>query len=405
MNQVYTKLLIKSVSVRLHRRLELDSDKTVNIKIIPMTKTSDVFENFQTRPETKDGVFSEDEVRLANRNSGILLETLRHDVTPIGLHYLLIHFDVPYINAETHRLEFADGFETSLSLSLDDIRALPQITIPVTLECAGNGRTGLSPRTHSMPWSYEAVGTSEWTGTPLAPLIKRAKPVSGTVEIAFTGADRGFDKGVEHAFGRSLTLEQIESLDVMLVHSMNGLPLLPQHGAPLRIIVPGWYGMASVKWLTRIQALNAPYQGFQQVNTYRYREHKNDPGRPVTAMRVKSLMTPPGIPDWITRLRHLRPGPVEIIGRAWAGNGVAIEKVEFHNGTDWQTAKLSSPTGQYAWAKWSIEWNARPGAHTLRCRATDSTGDTQPLEPFWDASGFGNNAAQSIDVYVGEAPK
>lgn len=369
-----------------------------------MTKIDDVFQNFHARPKTQDGVFSEDEVRLANRNSGILLETLRHDVTPTGLHYLLIHFDVPYIDTDLHRLEFADGFENSFTLSLDDIRELPQITLPVTLECAGNGRTGMSPRTHSMPWSYEAVGTSEWTGTALAPLIRRANPSAGTVEIAFTGADRGFDKGVEHAFGRSLTLDQIESLDVLLVHSMNGQPLLPQHGAPLRIIVPGWYGMASVKWLNKIEALKTPYQGYQQVNTYRFREHKDDPGLPVTSMRVKSLMTPPGIPDWVTRFRHVRPGTVEITGRAWSGNGTAISKVEFHDGVDWQDASLSEPTGQYAWTKWSIEWDAKPGTHVLRCRATDSKGNTQPLEPVWDASGFGNNVVQSINVFVSDVP-
>jgi DMSO/TMAO reductase YedYZ molybdopterin-dependent catalytic subunit len=370
-----------------------------------MTKISDIFEDFQARPQTQDGVFSEDEVRLANRNSGILLETLRHDVTPIGLHYLLIHFDVPYIDTETHRLEFSEGFETPFSLSLNDIRALPQITVPVTLECAGNGRTGLSPRTHSMPWSYEAVGTSEWTGTALAPLIKRARPSAGTVEISFTGEDKGFDKGVEHAFGRSLTLDQIESLDVMLVHSMNAQPLLPQHGAPLRIIVPGWYGMASVKWLSKIEALDAPYQGYQQVNTYRYREHKNDPGQPVTSIRVKSLMTPPGIPDWITRLRHLRAGRVEITGRAWSGDGAAVVKVEFSDGVDWQEATVFAPTSRYAWARWSIEWDAKPGSHALSCRATDSNGHTQPLDPVWDASGFGNNAVQSISVYVSDTNK
>lgn len=352
---------------------------------------------------TEDGVFSEDEVRLANRNSGTLLETLRHDVTPIGLHYLLIHFDVPYINAQSHRLEFADGFENPLSLSLDDIQALPQVTLPVTLECAGNGRTGLTPRAHSMPWSYEAVGTSEWTGTPLAALIKRAKPKTGTVEIAFIGADNGFDKGVEHAYGRSLTLAQIESLDVLLVHSMNGQVLLPQHGAPLRIIVPGWYGMASVKWLSKIEALESPYQGFQQINTYRYREHNNDAGRPVTAMRVKSLMTPPGIPDWTSRLRHVRPALVEVTGRAWSGDGTPIEKVEFYDGHQWCAAKVSAPSSQYAWTRWTIDWDAKPGIHILRCRATDHKGDTQPLEPLWDVSGFGNNAVQSVEVFVSEA--
>lgn len=365
-----------------------------------MSGIRDVFESEQERPETEDGIFSEKEVRLANRNSGILLEALQHDVTPTGLHYLLIHFDVPALNAASHQLEFASGFDAPYSLSLDQIRALPQVTRPVTLECAGNGRTGMSPRTHSMPWSYEAVGTSLWTGTPLAPLLEKACPAADTQDIVFIGADRGFDKGVEHNFGRSLSLEQIQSMDVMLVHGMNGQPLLPQHGAPLRLLVPGWYGMASVKWLSRIEAINTAYQGFQQVRTYRYREHANDAGTPVTTIRVKSLMRPPGVPDWTSRLRHLRPGPISIEGRAWSGNGVSIAKVEFDDGTGWRETTLEEPQDRYAWTRWTCHWQAQPGEYTLRCRATDSNGEQQPMEARWDASGFGNNAVQKTFVYV-----
>lgn len=365
-----------------------------------MSDLNAIFKNFDARPATQDGIFSEDEVRLANRNSGILLETLKYDITPTGLHYLLIHFDVPNIDTQSHRLVFGNGFDQPFSLSIEDIRALPQVTMPVTLECAGNGRIGLSPRTHSMPWGVEAVGTSEWTGTPLAPLIERAQPKAGTIDIVFTGADRGFDKGVQHAFGRSLTLEQIASLDVLIVHEMNGQPLLPQHGAPLRIIVPGWYGMASVKWLMSIEALDSHYQGYQQVRTYRYRDHPNDPGRPVSSMRVKSLMCPPGIPDWTTRFRYLAAGHVTITGRAWSGDGTPIETVEFYNGLHWQNAELTPPQGQYDWTRWAVEWHARPGEHVLSCRATDCNGNTQPMEPRWDASGFGNNAVQQVPVYV-----
>lgn len=365
-----------------------------------MSTLRDIFKNFGSRPNTQDGVFSEDEVRLANRNSGILLETLRHDITPTGLHYLLIHFDVPSIDAHSHRLEFGDGFDAPFSIGVDEIKALPQKTLPVTLECAGNGRSSISPRTHSMPWGVEAVGTSEWTGTPLAPLIDQAQPSAGTIDIAFTGADCGFDKGVEHAFGRSLSLAQIASLDVLLVHEMNGQPLLPQHGAPLRIIVPGWYGMASVKWLTTIEALKTPYQGYQQVNTYRYRDNRKDPGQPVTCMRVKSLMTPPGVPDWVTRHRYVKTGSVSITGRAWSGDGVPISSVEFNDGSGWRAATLFAPQGKYDWTRWSIEWEAKPGEHVLSCRATDSNGYTQPLEPRWDASGFGNNTVQRVTVFV-----
>lgn len=364
-----------------------------------MASITQTFRDNPGKPATVDGVYSEQEVRLANRNSGIILETLRHDITPTGAHYLLTHFDVPQIDARTYRLSFGAGFEAPFDLSLDEIRALPQVTMPVTLECAGNGRARVSPRSHSMPWSVEAVGTSEWTGTPLAPLIERARPKGGTVDIVFTGADEGFDNGVRHFFGRSLSLERIAEMDVLLVHQMNGAPLLPQHGAPLRIIVPGWYGMASVKWLSRIEAVDTPYDGFQQVQTYRYRDHADEQGRPVTSIRVKSLMVPPGIPDWVTRLRYVEPGPVEIVGRAWAGK-VPVAKVEFGVGDSWSDAKLAPAPGPYAWSKWSVTWQATPGEHLLRCRATDAEGNTQPLEQRWDASGFGNNAAHSVGVYV-----
>ncbi|MFK7893968.1 MAG: molybdopterin-dependent oxidoreductase [Granulosicoccus sp.] len=365
-----------------------------------MSSPRNVFENFSGKPETRDGVFSEDEVRLANRNSGILLETLKQDITPTGAHYLLIHFDVPLLDESVHQLEFGQGFDNPHSLSLDDIRALPQQTMAVTLECAGNGRANMSPRTYSQPWSVEAVGTSLWTGTALAPLIEQANPQPGTVNLVFTGADRGFDKGHEHTYQRSLTLDQLASLDVLLVHAMNGQPLLPQHGAPLRIVVPGWYGMASVKWLSHIEASDTPFEGYQQTGTYHYRKHDNDPGTPVTSIRVKSLMVPPGVPDWTTRFRHLTPGPVAIVGRAWSGNGAAVDKVEFSSGDGWQVAELSRTNEKYAWTKWSVIWDAKPGEYVLRCRATDVNGNIQPLEPRWDNSGFGNNAAQSVHVYV-----
>ncbi|MEP3435495.1 MAG: sulfite oxidase [Hoeflea sp.] len=367
-----------------------------------MTTNDNPFAGHNGPIDTQDGIYSEDELRLANRNSGILLETLALDVTPTGLHYLLNHFDVPLLDAGNHKLSFSGAFDTAAELSLDEIKAMPQVTLPVTMECAGNGRAGVSPRLHAMPWIYEAVGTSEWTGTPLRPLIEQMGLRSDAVEIAFTGADYGFDKGVGHPFGRSLTLAQIAELDVMLVYAMNGQPLLPQHGAPLRLIVPGWYGMASVKWLKRIEALTEPYDGFQQLRTYRYRETAEDPGRPVSAIRVKSLMVPPGVPDWGSRKRYLEPGPVTLIGRAWSGAGVPISRVEVELDGAWQEARLDTAVGDYAWTKWTCDWTASPGEHVLRCRATDAEGQVQPLQAPWDAGGFGNNAAQKVVVFVGQ---
>ncbi len=362
-----------------------------------------VFEGGTGRRRGTPDSFSENEVRLANRNSGILLESLCDPVTPVGQHYLLIHFDVPALDAATHRLDFAEGFDAPFSIDMAGIRALPRQTRTVTLECAGNGRRGHASRSQSMPWGVEAVGTAEWTGTPLAPLIERARPAAGTVDFVFTGADRGFDDGVEHNFGRSLTPDQLAALDVLLVYEMNGAPLLPQHGAPLRLIVPGWYGMASVKWLSRVDAVQTPYQGFQQVRTYRYRDRAEDPGIPVTEMRVKSLMVPPGLPDWSSRARRVRPGPVQVQGRAWSGGGVPITRVELGWGDTWIDATLTPAETGFAWTGWSCVWPAEPGEYVLRCRATDARGAVQPLDPPWDVAGFGNNATQAVPVLVAEA--
>jgi DMSO/TMAO reductase YedYZ molybdopterin-dependent catalytic subunit len=365
-----------------------------------MTQEHSPFQPHSRRAVAEDDHFSPAEVGLANRNSGILLETLTEDITPTGAHYLLNHFDVPLIDKAQHTLRFHGVFQTPFELSMEDIHALPQVSIPVTMECAGNGRAGLSPRAMSMPWRYEAVGTSVWSGTPLLPLIEKAAPANDVVDISFTGADFGYDKGEGHYFGRSLTPAQLRELDVLLVHSMNGQPLLPQHGAPLRIIVPGWYGMASVKWLGAIEALTQPFDGFQQVRTYQFRQSVEDPGIPIQGMRVKSLMVPPGIPDWSTRIRRVTAGPNTLSGRAWSGLGQAIDRVDVEIEGQWHCAQLHKPDGKYAWTRWTLAWDAQPGEYHLRCRATDAQGNTQPLDAPWDIAGFANNAAHSVHVFV-----
>ena len=358
------------------------------------------FRGTHEKRATTPGVFSQSEVGLANRNSGAFLEMLALDITPVGAHYLLTHFDVPLLDEGAHRLVFDGAFEAPFEMSLEEIRAAPKVTMPVTMECAGNGRTGMHPRAFSMPWAYEAVGTAEWTGTPLAPLIEKANPRGGVVDFAFEGADFGYDKGVGHAFGRSLTPGELADLEVLLVYEMNGQPLMPQHGAPLRLIVPGWYGMASVKWLTRVTAMTERYQGFQQVETYRFRQSAEEAGEPVTEIRVKSLMVPPGVPDWITRKRRLSPGRVTLQGRAWSGAGVPVERVEVRIGEDWHEARVEAPVGRYAWAGWSFEWEAAPGHYVLACRAVDAAGNAQPLEAGWNLSGFANNAPHEVEVFV-----
>ena len=361
--------------------------------------TSNPFEDTGRRPHV-DGLFSAEEVRLSNRNSGILLETLRHDVTPAGMHYLLNHFDVPYVPGERWPVEVAGLVQRPQSLSLHEVRQLPARTLRVTLECAGNGRASMAPRYPSMPWVSEAVGTAEWTGTPLRHVLERAGLDDAAVEIAFIGADRGFDRGHEHAYGRSLKRSAALTDDVLVVWAMNGAPLLPQHGFPLRLIVPGWYGMASVKWLNRIEALAEPYRGFQQVSAYNYKPHADALPTPVTTMKVKSLLVPPGIPDWYTRRRLVDAGPTTIFGRAWSGGGIGIARVEAGIDGAWHEAELDAPAGTFAWRGWRFPWTATSGEHEISCRATDASGAIQPLEPPWDVGGFGNNCVQRVQVTV-----
>ena len=342
------------------------------------------------------------ELGLAARNHAMPLEALRHDVTPPGLHYLLIHFDVPQLDAAAHRLEVDGHVERPLTLDLDALRALPPVTAPVTLECAGNGRAKMTPRPVSQPWLDGAVGNAEWTGTPLRGVLEQAGVRDGAVEVVLTGADRGIQGGVEQDYQRSLPLGEALRDDVLLVWAMNGEPLLPQHGFPLRAIVPGWYGMTHVKWLTRLTVVTEPFTGYQQVDTYWFKTSEDDPGRPVARMRPRALMVPPGIPEFMSRDRVARPGAHELRGRAWSGRG-AIERVEVSadGGRTWSDAALDPPPAQHAWRAWSWEWDAgEPGTYELCCRATDATGETQPLEPDWNVQGRENNAVQRVTVVV-----
>ena len=349
--------------------------------------------------EPTDGPVLFEELQLAGRNRGMPLEALRHDTTPTGLHYLLVHWDIPAIDPAAWRLRVGGLVRRPLELTLDDLGALPAITIRVTLECAGNGRARLSPRPVSQPWLNEAIGTAEWTGTSLAGVLQEASLADDAVEVVFTGADRGIQGGIEQDYGRSLAVSDALRPEVLLVTGMNGAPLEPQHGFPLRLLVPGWYGMASVKWLTAIEAVAEPFGGFQQAPAYRYQRDADDPGEPVTRIRVRALMIPPGIPDFFTRRRFVDRGRVLLQGRAWSGNG-AIERVEVGVNGSWSEASLGPTAGEFAWRPWTWAWDASPGDHELSCRATDVAGNVQPLEQRWNYQGMGNNMVQRVAVTV-----
>ncbi len=346
--------------------------------------------------------FSDRELQLATRNHGIPLEALRYDVTPSGLHYLLIHYDIPVVDPDTWRLEVGGAVDRPLSLSLADVRERDAVTLHVTIECAGNGRAQLSPRPISQPWLVEAVGSAEWTGTPLRGLLEEAGVRGETAEILFSALDRGVENDIEQAYERSLALADAIRDEVLLAYEMNGQALPPQHGYPLRLIVPGWYGMTHVKWLTRITALVEPFRGYQQANAYRLMQKPDESGVPVTRMMPRSLMVPPGIADFMSRERYVEEEPCTIEGRAWSGQGPVVKvEVSVDGGATWDDAELDELSSEWAWRSWRYDWSApQPGRHELCTRATDAAGNQQPSEVPWNLKGYANNAIQRVPVTV-----
>ncbi len=346
-----------------------------------------------------DGPLLPEELQLAFRNRGMPLEAMGYDLTPTGLHYLVAHWDIPQVDAATWRLSIGGRVREPVELTIDELRARSRRTIPVTLECAGNGRGWLSPRPVSLPWLGEAIGTAEWTGTALGAVLEEAGLLPDAVEVVFWGADCGIQGEEEQAYARSLPIAEAIGPEVLLAYGMNGHPLEPQYGFPLRLVVPGWYGMASVKWLTSIEVVAEPFDGFQQAVAYRYQRDADDPGEPVSLMRVRALMIPPGLPDFFSRHRFVPPGPVKLSGRAWSGNG-SVERVEVAVDGRWAEAMLGSPVGAFGWRSWSLDWEATPGEHELACRATDAAGNQQPRQALWNYQGMGNNVVQRIRVTV-----
>lgn len=343
---------------------------------------------------------SVDELRLASRNHAMPMEMLREELTPPGLHYVLTHYDVPAVDVAGWQLEIGGEVKRPVSFSMTELQSMPSRTVRVTLECAGNGRAALSPRPVSQPWLNGAVGTADWTGVPVRDLLSGAIPTGSAVDVVFTGHDHGFERGVEQDYARGLGLADATADDVLVAYAMNGSPLPPQHGFPARLVVPGWYGMAHVKWLRAITVVDQPFAGFQNI-AYRLRQEPDDEGVPVTRIEPRALLMPPGDPEFMSRDRIMRPGTVRLRGRAWSGWGpVGRVEVSTDGGSTWVDAELGPQQHRWAWREFSLDWQAEPGEHLLRARAHDATGRVQGVDPAWNRGGFTNNADQAVRVYV-----
>lgn len=348
-----------------------------------------------------DAGISLEELQLASRNHALPIEALRYDLTPVGLHYLLIHYDIPAVDPGAWALTVQGAVARPLRLGLGDLARFERVEVTVTMECAGNGRALLDPRPVSQPWLLGAVGTACWSGVRLSDVLDAAGIEHPALEAVFTGLDRGVEGGVEQSYQRSLPLSEARRPEVILADRMNGEPLLPQHGAPLRLVVPGWYGMTHVKWLDSITLVTEPFDGYQQRRAYRRWLAEDDPGEAVTRIQPRSLMIPPGIPEFLTRRRVMEAGTVQLEGRAWSGfDPVARVEVSTDGGLTWREADLDPGPDDYAWCGWSYQWEAAPGSWILLSRAFDAGGRSQPIDPVWNRGGYEVNAVQRVEVEV-----
>jgi len=320
-------------------------------------------------------------------------------VMPNAHFYVRNHFQIPALDAASWTLDVGGQVERPARLSLRDLRNMRSTALVVTLECAGNGRSLLTPPAPGEQWRLGAVSTAEWTGVPLAEILDRVGPTASARDVLFRGADRGRVEGRPEPirFERSLALDVARHPEVLVAYAMNGEPIPAQHGAPVRLIVPGWYAVASVKWLTQIEVVERSFVGYYQGDKYVY-EHESGGEvvrEPVTLQRVRALVVEPTPDATVAR------GELAIRGVAWSG-AAPIAHVEVSLGRGpWHEARLLGARSRGSWQWWeTIARFDEPGPTTVRARATDLAGRRQPEQPEWNRLGYGNNTVQVVPVVV-----
>jgi DMSO/TMAO reductase YedYZ molybdopterin-dependent catalytic subunit len=336
-------------------------------------------------------------------NSETPLESVRSWVTPNRLFFVRNHFAVPALDPADYRLRIEGCVERPIELTWDDLAALPERTVFATVECAGNGRSFLEPRQPGVPWGAGAIGHAEWTGVPLRQVLERAGVRPGAVEVLCEGSDRGSepDHPEPMYFARSLPLAKALDPDTLLALRMNGELLEPSHGFPVRLFVPGWYGVASVKWLRRIEVLDRPFRGYFQTTKYTVQRRRSQDLETVAVgpMAVKSeiLRPHPGA--------ELGLGTNRLFGVALAGEqAVAQVEVSTDAGRTWERATLIGLQAPYSWTLWEYLWEvAEPGDYTILARAVATNGQVQPVEHDLLNGGYMIHHSRPTVVRVGAA--
>lgn len=331
-------------------------------------------------------------------NAETPLGVLENETTPTDLFYVRNHFDVPSLDVDRFKLTINGAVAKPLELSLDQIKELPEKNSTIVMECAGNGRSSMTPKIKGTSWNLGAISQAVFSGTSLHNILDMTSLSDDVREIRFSGADQGkIHSGETEHYIRSLPLEVANHPDTLIVWKMNDQDLTSQHGYPLRLIVPGWYGMASVKWLQEITAITQPFTGFFQSKEYVYiGEHGIPDQTPVANMRVRSLITNPEVGTKISG------ETIHISGIAWSGEGM-VEKVElsFNQGENWQLTTLNPASTIHGLSRWEFDLHPEEaGRYSIIARATDSAGNEQPLKSIWNKGGYGNNAAHQIELTI-----
>jgi DMSO/TMAO reductase YedYZ molybdopterin-dependent catalytic subunit len=319
-------------------------------------------------------------VTATPENSETPLESVRSWVTPNRLFFVRNHFAVPQLTLDGWQLRISGLVDRPAAWSWDELTALPERTVFATVECAGNGRSFLKERAAGVQWGAGAIGHAEWTGVPLRLVLEQAGIQNNAVEVLFEGWDEGSE--ADHPepmnFARSLPLAKALHPDTLLAYRMNGELLEPSHGFPLRLFVPGWYGVASVKWLKRMEVLARPFRGYFQSTKYTVRQQGPRGVETVVVgpMAVKSEIIRPASGA------ALGVGTNRLFGVAWAGeDAVARVEISTDGGQNWNLADLVGPSAAYSWTLWEYLWEAaEPGEYALLARAISSSGQVQPAE-------------------------
>ena len=326
-------------------------------------------------------------------------------LTPTELFYIRSHYPVPRIDLATYRLRIDGAVGNPCSLTYEELRDLPPETRVATLECAGNSRVFLVPQVSGAQWELGAVGNAEWTGVPLGTLLERAGLEDDACEIVLEGADRGAPKEEpvppgSISYARSLPRDKALQREVLIAYQMNGRDLPQDHGYPVRAVVPGHYGMASVKWLTRIQAVREPFRGYWQTSDYGYWAYLD--GKPVRSalgeMQLKSEIARPRVYETVAPNRVYT-----VFGAAWTGETEVTQiAVSTDGGRTWAQGEFIDPSQRYAWRRWKYDWltPAMPGRYTLLARAQDANGGIQPEKHDPNYGTYVINHPLPIEVFV-----